>query len=511
MQNNNEFWEKSSSGESNFMTANSDKMALEMNYLLGDEGTYGIDSLYLPNPLVHDLPGFASSSKTQAQDYFQNFRDDHTTVSTTLDEEKSGVPFSKHVTSVISHFTSSKDGYARLLNEIDDFVHVVNSSAFIYFASPSSMHLLGYSQDEVIDLAHKSDVATLRTYLGQRSEFLCYVRYVGKTGLVKLVEVRGTPYSPPELLVLPSVNTAGGIGESQMFILAAREYASKASQSLDSIVELQVETLQLQHQLETVLRSQGKDISGHPLLSIAANEPEDDYTESFLFTIQQDNTQHRPSFQGHNFSPDDIYSHFAANAMDKSTAPLVLPTSSTTASSSSASEKKDNIWVAASDGKIEAVKEHLANGVSIDAKDENGYSVLMAACSWSHLDLVRLLVEMGADLATFDEDGDTLLHTVSDLAMAQALVGFGVAVAARNQQGLLPVETQYIEGNDDIVAYLDGLEQCPGDWTRYEDERLDNQDGSQAYEQLAHLLSENDQQKLQDILDGNNSLETIEE
>ena len=33
-----------------------------------------------------------------------------------------------------------------------------------------------------------------------------------------------------------------------------------------------------------------------------------------------------------------------------------------------------NIWTAASDGNIERVKSILANGVSINSQDDNGYS-----------------------------------------------------------------------------------------------------------------------------------------
>lgn len=51
---------------------------------------------------------------------------------------------------VPSHFTTSKDGYNRLLNEIDDFVHVVSSSALIKFTTPSVLAFLEYSQEEVI-------------------------------------------------------------------------------------------------------------------------------------------------------------------------------------------------------------------------------------------------------------------------------------------------------------------------------------------------------------------------
>jgi ankyrin repeat protein len=38
-----------------------------------------------------------------------------------------------------------------------------------------------------------------------------------------------------------------------------------------------------------------------------------------------------------------------------------------------------NIWVAASDGELEKVKQFLASGVDINAKDEFGYTPLLVS------------------------------------------------------------------------------------------------------------------------------------
>lgn len=65
------------------------------------------------------------------------------------DEKDDQKPFSKHVSSVISHFTNSKEGYARLMNEIDDFVHVVSHLSKIQFVSPSIQKFLQYPLDQV--------------------------------------------------------------------------------------------------------------------------------------------------------------------------------------------------------------------------------------------------------------------------------------------------------------------------------------------------------------------------
>lgn len=72
----------------------------------------------------------------------------------TLDEgDSQKKDFSRHVHAVISHFTSTKEGYSRLLHEIDDFVHVVDIEGFLKFVSPSITKFLDYTQNEAIGKA----------------------------------------------------------------------------------------------------------------------------------------------------------------------------------------------------------------------------------------------------------------------------------------------------------------------------------------------------------------------
>ena len=88
-----------------------------------------------------------------------------------------------------------------------------------------------------------------------------------------------------------SVLNRGPSSDSQkMVVLSAREYASKSSQSLDSIIELQIESLQLKNKLESLLLAHGMDPKTHPLLVNQEDpivEGADDFTESFLFTMRQ--------------------------------------------------------------------------------------------------------------------------------------------------------------------------------------------------------------------------------
>ena len=53
---------------------------------------------------------------------------------------------------------------------------------------------------------------------------------------------------------------------------------------------------------------------------------------------------------------------------------------------------------AAKDGNIEAVKQHLAAGADVNAKDGGGWTLLLQAVAGGHKEIVELLIANGADV-----------------------------------------------------------------------------------------------------------------
>lgn len=111
-----------------------------------------------------------------------------------------------------------------------------------------------------------------------------------------------------------------------------------------------------------------------------------------------------------------------------------------------------NIWVAASDGDQAAVQALIKNhGFSPRDGDENGYTPVMAAASWGHLDLLKYLLELDRDAVNQgDSDGDQPLHHLADAtdlppealpAVLQALLEAGAQPGATNDEGKTPVDT----------------------------------------------------------------------
>ena len=72
---------------------------------------------------------------------------------------------------------------------------------------------------------------------------------------------------------------------------------------------------------------------------------------------------------------------------------------------------EDSIQVAASVGNIQAVKQHLAAGTDVNAKEEDllGWTPLHYAVSLVYLEVAELLIAKGADVNAKNDGGETPL------------------------------------------------------------------------------------------------------
>ncbi|CED84727.1 FOG: Ankyrin repeat [Phaffia rhodozyma] len=105
-----------------------------------------------------------------------------------------------------------------------------------------------------------------------------------------------------------------------------------------------------------------------------------------------------------------------------------------------ASEAK-NIWIAAGDGDLERVKDLIENqNLSPNVPDENTYTPLHAAASYSQLDVLTYLLSKGGNINLTDEDGETPLFTVESVDTARFLIENGADVAWKNKEGLNAAE-----------------------------------------------------------------------
>ena len=98
----------------------------------------------------------------------------------------------------------------------------------------------------------------------------------------------------------------------------------------------------------------------------------------------------------------------------------------------------------ASRGNIEAVKQHLAAGTDVNAKNQNGYTPLHKAVDDGHKEIVELLITEGADVNAKEGGGGTPLHHavlfVGDKELAELLTAKGADVNAKDNDGDTPLD-----------------------------------------------------------------------
>jgi uncharacterized protein len=93
-------------------------------------------------------------------------------------------------------------------------------------------------------------------------------------------------------------------------------------------------------------------------------------------------------------------------------------------------------------------------------QDDHGYSLVHAAASYNHLDLLRTLIEeFQVDVNIRDEDEETPLFVVETVDAAKLLVGLGADVTISGSEGSTARERIEAEGDFPAVAeYLKQLE-----------------------------------------------------
>ena len=72
-------------------------------------------------------------------------------------------------------------------------------------------------------------------------------------------------------------------------------------------------------------------------------------------------------------------------------------------------KSEESIHIAAKIGRIEAVKQHLADGKDVDARDKQDKTPLQHAAYWGYKEIVEMLIAKGADINAKDNAGKTTL------------------------------------------------------------------------------------------------------
>ena len=103
----------------------------------------------------------------------------------------------------------------------------------------------------------------------------------------------------------------------------------------------------------------------------------------------------------------------------------------------------NNFWTMVGVGNLQAVKQHLAKGLDINAKNKDGVTALQIATLLGQYEIAELLVQKGADVNTKANDGTTALHSAAFLGRykeAELLLENRIDANIRNNDGATAID-----------------------------------------------------------------------
>ena len=124
-------------------------------------------------------------------------------------------------------------------------------------------------------------------------------------------------------------------------------------------------------------------------------------------------------------------------------------------------------------GDLQAVKEQLANGVDINAGDnEFGVTALAWAALLDDMEIAKFLIEKGADVNAKSRDGSTPLHSAAFLGhaeIAELLIQKGADVNPKNHRGETPLDASVVDW--ETTKFIAGLLAIKADAKKVKDGR----------------------------------------
>ena len=113
---------------------------------------------------------------------------------------------------------------------------------------------------------------------------------------------------------------------------------------------------------------------------------------------------------------------------------------------------------AAENKHLDVVRHLVEQGADMEKADIRGWTPLIISTIKGHLDVVRYLLEQGANRDKATNDGYTSLHLAAHrghLDIAKLLMVYGADLNARNAIGQLPIEMRYLNNEEIKQAIRD--------------------------------------------------------
>jgi hypothetical protein len=121
-----------------------------------------------------------------------------------------------------------------------------------------------------------------------------------------------------------------------------------------------------------------------------------------------------------------------------------------------------DLWTAAAQGSVETVREHLANGADVNARNKDGATPIHGASAFGKTEVVSLLLEQGANPNLADQRGSTPLHGAAFFGKTETvevLLEGGARVDLADASGQTPLDVLNADwATTKLIASLIGME-----------------------------------------------------
>ena len=112
-----------------------------------------------------------------------------------------------------------------------------------------------------------------------------------------------------------------------------------------------------------------------------------------------------------------------------------------------------SLCIAGENNHLDVVRYLVEQGADIEKADRDNQTPLIWASYYGHLEVVRYLLEQGADRDKANNNGYTSLHNAAvngHLETAKLLMVYGADLNARNNDGQLPIDVAVEEDDEEI-------------------------------------------------------------
>jgi hypothetical protein len=121
--------------------------------------------------------------------------------------------------------------------------------------------------------------------------------------------------------------------------------------------------------------------------------------------------------------------------------------------------RKTPLFLALDNGREDIVRLLVESGANLDVGDAGGNTALMVAAKKGNGSLAEFLLKRGASTRLVNRDGETALMQASDLIMAKMLVNLGADPFQKSAGGESPLQVATRKGNAGAAGYFRELEE----------------------------------------------------